>query len=166
MKAGSPTEKDAERIAERIYLEYGNLIKDKRTFNEAYSNYFHGSLTDGIEDLRPRIFNILQKRNKKIIDKDLFKKAGGKDFDADRKSTAKELVSTPEQYIKRGAQRVDLKGYDTKQAGTTFKRLMKRYEELGLIKGKSVRIAQDSFKYKGKKRIVYRDSKGRFAKRI
>lgn len=166
MRTPSPTDMDAIRIAERLYLDFGTSIKDERTFKEAYSSYFQGSLTDGIKKLEPQVFKHLRAQHPKIQEGDLFKKAGGKDFQKDRKHTAKKLVATPEAYVHAGARKSDLREYDTQAAGKRFTKLSKRYDLIGNIRGVTVRIAPDTFRYKGKVRNVYRDAKGRFAKRI
>lgn len=49
------------------------------------------------------------------FDSRLFKKARGKDLDRDREVTAKVIVDTKEEYLKKGSSKVDLEGYDTKQ---------------------------------------------------
>lgn len=166
MRGNSPTEEDAQRIAERVYLSYGKSIKDQRTFDDAFNAYMQGSLNEGTEAIRGEVFDFMRKRKPSIAEGDLFEEAGGKDFKQDRRTTAKRVVRTHEHYRQEGARRVDLAGYDTKPAGKRFKKLKSKYEQLGKIRGKTVRIAQDKITVKGKSVIRYRDARGRFARRI
>jgi hypothetical protein len=166
MRTKSPTDKDAQRIAERIYLSYGKSIKDQRTFDAAFDAYMQGAMTPGVEAIRGQVFNALRERKPSIVEGDLFKEAGGKNFKQDRRTTAKRVVRTAQQYRQEGSRRVDLAGYDTKPAGKQFEKLKRKYAQVGTIRGKTVRIAQDTIMIKGKSVIRYRDARGRFAKRI
>jgi len=82
-----------------------------------------------------------------------FKKAGGKDLAKDRETTAN-VTDNKEEYERKGAQRSDLRGLDTRQAGK------RNYSIPGSQERKGITIRTYA-NYDGKH---YRDSRGRFVK--
>ena len=165
MRKPSPTDKDAQRIAERIYLDFGGSIKDERTFKLAYTSYFEGSMTTGIKQLQGDVFRALRQHHPNIEKGDTFKEAEGKNFDADRAHTAKTIVNSPEVYKKKGAANVDLRGYDTKGAAKQFTKLKHRYSLIGTVRGRTVRAARQTITIRGKPTHILRDARGRFVKK-
>lgn len=116
------------------------------------SNYNSKQRSVFNQKVRPRIFNKLRGS--------LFKRAGGKNFNQDLRSTAKVVVNTEEEYIKQGASKVDLDGLDTKNGQITYK----AYNKVGRIKGRTVFVLKTKVMIKGKEFVRFRDKKGRFAK--
>ena len=117
MKRITP-ETDFDRLAERINRDYGRFIQDKETFDTSFNDYLEDVDTDSrifLSSNMNHVFSIYATRFR--VDKgSTFKKAKGKSFKRDIRQTAKTVVTTKQEYIKRGAKNVDLKGYDTKRA--------------------------------------------------
>lgn len=160
MKLRMPRKKeymdDYGRIAQVININHGNEIKDRDSFDLAYSIYMQksdSSLTDDEKNFRNGVFNEYSKQYKVTKDS-LFKEAGGSDLVQDRKKTASTVVNTRREYIKRGARSVDLEDYDTKI----------RYRKYPTkVRGKVVYSSKEYVTVKGKQQLRYRDSRGRFA---
>lgn len=161
----SPTEDDMRRIAETIdSLDLKNNIRDRDSFDRSYDEYLEES--DELlvnENVRDKTFKILMSKHpKRIKDERIFKEAKGKSLEMDRRTTAKTIVKTKEEYIRRGASKVDLKGYDTRKERI---RPVKKRERpiIGRVKGKIVYTEKVMVKVKGKDQVRYRDRLGRFA---
>lgn len=129
----SPT---LEEIEERLlpgiltrYPDFEEMTSDEQ--DSAYIDYLRGH-----ESLQ--YSERTRKRLKQLAE---FKKAGGKNLQQDQDKTAKRIVKTRKQYEKSSAQRVDIRGIDTKQD-----RVYKTW----------------TIKRKGHKITVGRDAKGRF----
>lgn len=142
---------EAERVAENIYNQFGRQIKDEQTFNKIINEYIGEPESKKQKEFFQQVFQTIADRHPRTIQKtNLFKKAKGKDWKKDKEKTAKTIVNTPQEYIKKGAKNVDLKGYDM--------------PTVGRIKNKIVKVKLTHVIIKGKRQIRYRDSKGRFAK--
>lgn len=156
-------EDEERRLSERIMNNYRREIKDKGSFDLAFSKELQLSdkeLTDNQRKLRDNVFKRysstreVQKEIKAgdFTKADLFKKAGGKDLEADRRRTAKVVVKDKKEYVKRGARRVDLKDYDTAKSRLVPARR----------KGKVVYAYKTHVKIKNKVYVRHRDRNGRF----
>ena len=147
---------DAERIAEVLFTSARGRIVDVDTFEEYWGEYM-GKTTSKQERLfKPEVFRKMKDAHPKISGERLFTSADGKDLRRDKKETAQEVTTDKEEYKRKGASRVDLEGYDTKE----------KYDTYGVVKKQVVRVRKDSYNYKGQTRTVYRDSRGRFASRL
>lgn len=107
-------EEEYVRMEENLWSNRGSVINDRDSFENAYDDYFEIGLKPGLDDksIKDRLWNITTKK-RKMGHRDLFAKARGKDFDTDKKHLAKKVVVSPQEYIRLGAQNVDLAGYDT-----------------------------------------------------
>jgi hypothetical protein len=155
-KLPSPTEDDIKRIAETVMtLDSTDSIVDKQTFLEAYKDYL-GEENDLLDNkfVERKVFSEIREKRPEISSSDFFKDARGGDFERDRKTTAKTVVTTRREYNKRGASHVDLKGYDVK----------KKYDKVGFIHDKIVYSRRDTISIKGHQIVRYRDNKGRFVR--
>lgn len=141
---------DADRIAETIWQDHKRNIVDKATFDKAFDVYMEGSG----EELRSSVFKHLVSNHPQVTKKDIFKEAGGKDFNRDKRTTAKRIVTSRKGYIQAGASNVDLKGYDTRT-----------FDVRGKVGGKIVFARPEVIKYSkiGNKQ-KFRDKRGRFVK--
>ena len=154
MKKDKNYQLDAERQAENLIANSG-IINDEKTYNIAYENYFMDSSDKARKIFKPLIFDILVRKG--VIPKEsLFEQAGGKDLARDRKKTAKRIVKTPTQYVKAGAQKVDLRGVDTRS----------RYIIPAKVGERTVYAKSTYITIRGKRVTRLRDQKGRFAKRL
>lgn len=142
-------ELDADRIAETLFHRYGKAIVDKETFDRAFDNYMEGSG----DELREMVFNHYRSNHPSIGKSSIFKKAGGKDFERDKRTTSKQIVTSRKEYIRRGASNVDLKGYDTKT-----------FDVRGKVGEKVVFAREETIQYKVNKVRKFRDKRGRFVK--
>jgi len=145
---------DIERFAENLWNNAGGAanVKDRDSYDAFFNKYMDDTYTSAQDrTLRDKAFNVLVKRYG-VVDEKLFSDAGGKNLLLDRKKTAKTVVATREEYLKKGAQRSDLAGFDT---AATFKRK-------GMIRRKVVFARADRVNVKGKWQVRYRDRKGRF----
>jgi len=158
----SPTSEDIERIAETlINTDDFDEIQDKDSFNLAFDEYLGSN--DALvknKDVRNATFKEVQRLKPTVESKEVFTKAKGKDLRRDRRSDAKEIVSTQAEYTRKGAGKVDLKGYDTKP------RRPKKdvFNKIGRIKNKIVYVKAIRITVRGKRVNRFRDVKGRFAK--
>lgn len=152
---------DYERFAENLYNSY-QFIDNTKKFNVAFDEYLNergfGITKKQDTILRQKSLGILKDRG--IIsgkEDELFNDAGGKDLKRDRANTAQTVVNTEEEYIRRGASRVDLRGYDTK-----------RFDSFGKTRdGRVVKGVTDTVTFRtGREQEVIRDRKGRFLGRI
>lgn len=158
------TEDEERRLTERMRNNHRRNISDRDSFNLAFSEEIEKSdneMTDKQKALRSRIYknyidlSSVQREIKRghFVDASVFKKAHGKDLKRDRETTAKKVVKTRRAYEKAGADKVDLKGYDTEDLRFSIPARSKRkvvyaYKTHVVVKGKSV--------------IRYRDRKGHF----
>jgi hypothetical protein len=147
---------DVERLADTIQSQFPG-IQTEQDFNRAFQMYLEETLTNGQDsDLRPKVLTEFKKR-RPIIETETFKEARGRDFNRDRKKTAKRVTTSVKEYKRVGAQNIDLKGYDTKP-----RRKRGVFDVMGRVKGKVVFARIDFVKIKSKKVTKYRDKKGRF----
>ena len=160
-KRKSPTPEELERIAEAIdSLDTFNNIQDRDSFDSAVDDYFEGdeSMIKNTK-VRNEVFDDLREMHpRRITDESLFKKAKGKSLKQDRRRTAKRTVTSKQEYIKRGARRTDLKGYDTK----TKQKKKRSLDIAGKVRGKVVFSSKEFVVVKGKKLVRHRDKLGRF----
>ena len=126
--------RDYERIARTLRTLYNPKTEEEFLF--AYRNYFENvdSMQDN-EKVQKEVFRILAEKS----DNALFKRAKGKSLSRDRSTTAKTVVKTRKEYIKRGAANVDLKGFDTKSSKDRLKRLRDRLRQYRKRKKKRTR---------------------------
>lgn len=118
-----------ERLSDEYITEIGRMadnlmtggggnagIRDRETFDKMFTTYF-GTKTKPFKNekaLRNTMFEYLVEQNpKKIYAGNIFKEAGGKNFTQDEKIKAKKQVVSIDEYIRLGAQKADLSGYDT-----------------------------------------------------
>ena len=106
---------DQNRFVENLRMSTNIKIVDKGTFMLASEQYIGES-----QDVTPRnksfldgAFAIYRRKFKGVDKRDLHKEARGKSLSRDKRFTAKTVVTSKEEYIKRGAARVDLDNYDT-----------------------------------------------------
>lgn len=151
-------QEEFDRLAERVYNSSDVSIIDKGTYDYAFNKYMDKTLTNKQDTtLREETFKALRNKRPSIVDGDVFTQSGGKDFEKDKSKKAKVIVNDVETYQKKGASKVDLKGYDmpTKRKG---------YYYLGTVKQKDTYARKDTIIINNKVREVYRDRKGRFTK--
>ena len=112
-KRKTPTD-DVERLAERIWQFSGGRIIDRESFDYAFDKYLEDEDLNRSQDskLRNGCFDALRQKRMFIKKGSVFKKAKGKSYSRDIATTAKTIVTTEKEYIKKGASKVDLKGYD------------------------------------------------------
>lgn len=165
----SPTDDDFERVAEAIInTDDFNLIQDRNSFDKEYDDYFENSTEwKKNRDFRDAVFKNALKLKPKISSDKLFTEAGGKNLTQDRKTNAKIIVTSKQEYIDKGASRVDLKGFDT----IPRKSRKREFNKIGRINNKIVFSSEyPSFKLKTKtgnpESVItrFRDKKGRFVK--
>lgn len=164
-------ESDYERLAMNVYAEHGENISDRDTFDFFYDKYLvevENSLTN--EYNRDKTWNHYR-RIYRIPDARIHKEGGGKDFAKDKQKTAKTVVKSVEEYKKKGAGRVDYKGYDTKKP---FKRRTRdqmvrdiakerEYSVIGYQKGLVRNARKTKIKWKGREGVVrYVDRRGKY----
>lgn len=153
----TPPDKDIDRIAETIWLESNGKIIDRDTFDLHFDGYMGDLNTKQDSRIRERTFKELREQHPEVKTTRIFSEAGGKDLKRDQQKTAKEVVTTEKEYRKKGAGKVDLKDYDTKQPAHKKKRY-------GSVGGKVVEVRGVYVTYKGKRSLRYRDiNSGRFA---
>ncbi len=153
-------EDDFTRLAENLKRNYGRQIRDKASFDNVYEEYLFGKKIKFNYPFKEKVWDAFVLQNPSIGRDSLHRRAGGKNFLMDRKKRASIIVNTPEEYIRRGADKVDLKNYDL----PTNRIRRHDFNKIGKIKNKIVYGRKDTFK-KGSKVITrYRDRKGRFIK--
>lgn len=153
----SPLPEEIERIADDIYSDSRGRIVDRDTFDQHYDLWFGGQKLSEAQDttMRDKVFNNMQSRYKNISKERLYKKAGGKDLKRDQRQTAQEVTTSPRRYKQRGADKIDMKGLDTKKVD--------KFTTTGKIKGRVVYCQRVRIHTKGKYYYRLRDRKGRFA---
>lgn len=150
-------DEDVSRISDSIYADSYGKIVDRDTFDMHYKDFFATEPTT-LQDtrLKNKVFRDMKQKHPDISSRRIFTEAEGKDLKRDRMTTAKEVTTSKSEYKRKGASRVDLKGYDTKQ-----KRRFK-YNYVGQRKGKIVYARRTFVNVQGKRKLRYRDSRGRF----
>lgn len=83
----------------------GRDLTDRDQFNEAWHDYFM---------INNEAFSVSIAIRDEVYNRHIFKKAGGKNYEQDRRRTHKRVQRDPKEYIRIGAQRTDLPGVDTK----------------------------------------------------
>ena len=168
-KRSSPTDKDFERIAETIINtdDYGK-IQDKDSFDIEYDDYFeHNGEFFERDRFRDKVYDKV-KEQLRTYEGSVFTDAGGKDLKRDRQQTAKRIVNTRKQYIKEGASKVDLKGYDTQidPQPKKPKRVVDKsqYNKPVKYKGKVIYGRETTHLLYGKTITRVRNAKGQFIK--
>jgi len=162
------TQSDLDRFAENLIINSARRIQDRDSFQLELKRYApNNNFSDkSIE----KIFKKIKRNDPDILDKHLHKEAGGKSLGQDRLQTAKTVVLTEEEYIKRGAVNVDFAGYDVREDDIfNIKRVRKKgFTVEARSKGRIVFakqfIEEWTFKKKGKIKVkIFRDHLGRFA---
>jgi|TARA_Y100000034_G_C6904939_1_gene419618 hypothetical protein len=161
-------EDDIDRMSERIFNESGILVQDRDTFDLAFNDVIskdEDELTSEQVDFREDVFRLFVREHPGVRTDRLFKKAGGKDLKRDRRKTAKRIVQTDKEFIKKGARRVDFAGFDIKEEEINVKQLRRRKEFVipATVKRKVIFARKTFVKVKGKSQVRFRDVKGRFA---
>jgi len=107
-------EEEYIRMEENLWVNRGSVITNYETFDKAYDDYFETALKPRLDnkEIKTKLWEIL-KEKRKIGHRELFVKARGKDFGKDKAHLAKKVVVSAKDYIRLGAQNVDLAGYDT-----------------------------------------------------
>lgn len=144
----TPPPEDVDRVAETLWTESRGKIVDRDTFDQAYDDYMGGFQSGRHKSVfKPAVFDKVRQNHDKVSPKRLFTGAKGKNLKQDQRQTAKTVVTSREEYKKRGASKVRV------------------YNLTGRIKGKVVRVRATTIVVRGKSLVRYRDRKGRFASR-
>jgi hypothetical protein len=154
-KRETPTSR-YERLAERIYNE-NTQISSKDDYEVVFNRYFDGfpmSKSDKA-NLRENTWPFFE--DTFLGAASLYKRAGGKDLKRDKRKTAKIVVDTPEEFIRRGARKVDLRNLDTRPARKG------RFSVVGKVNNKIVFTRLDIVKKQSGEHVVYRNKAGQFA---
>ena len=158
---------EIERINERLESESRMQIRDRDSYDLAFSDLLktpEKELSPKQKKLRDMAFGEYKKSHPDVSKDRLFKEARGKDLKRDRRQTAKGIVTTIKDYKKKGASKVDLKGYDTARQKIKKDILRRRTFTIpARIKGRIVYSIKTSVVVMGKRHVRFRDSKGRFA---
>ncbi len=158
---------EIDRINERLFRESKFQIQDRDSYDLAFNDLLsttERSLSSTQKKLRNDGFTDYVSQHPDVSNERLFSKAKGRDLRRDRLKTAKRVVKTRKEFIKKGAKRVDLEGFDTARQKISKEIIRRRkFTVAGRIKGKVVFIQKTSVKVKGKKQVRFRDGKGRFA---
>lgn len=159
MKRVYPLE-ELDRLSERIWADAQGNIIDRDSFDDAFEDYIGegAKVTEKqLTLLRPKVFKRIVANHPEISRGRLFRKAKGKDFARDKAKKARVVVTDKKEYVKRTAPRVDLKDYDM-----PVKRRKPQFNVLGRVGGRVVYARRTFVIVSGKRRLRYRDSKGRF----
>lgn len=157
---------ELDRIAEGIWNDSMGKIIDRDTFDEHFAQYISKENKPTEKQKRilaPKVFKKIREINPEISKEKVFTKARGKDLHRDRQHTAKTIVTTQEEYKRRGADEVDLKGYDTK---ITIKHKPPVYRYYGKDGERTVLLRKTFIVVNGKRQARYRDRRGKFRHRI
>ncbi len=166
-------EDDVERLSERVWRDAGGTIRDKATFDSAFDSYMDGDLNPKQDkQLRNRTFDKVISNHPSVSRRSIHADARGKDFERDRKTTAKRVVTSKRDYKKFGASNVDLQAYDTRRgevAKVTRRKKVFNFNLAGKVKKKVVFARKTSvfikFKKKGRTKVIrFRDRRGRFVR--
>lgn len=125
-------------------------------FDQAWSEY-------GLDET-----NLTEKTKQDTYARLTHKFAGGKEsgFARDRATRSRQIVTSIEQYRKKGTGRVDLQGVDTPTRRGIQRVEPKRFTIVGSQKGKTRYGRVETIKVRGKKIIKLRGKDGRFLKRV
>ena len=150
---------DYQQESERFAEWFGNKsragVQDRDSFDLAYQKEIKKSDLDSKEkQFRELVFEHYANKNPNVSKERLFSKAGGKNLALDRETTAKTIVSTKPQYIKKGAKRVDLAGYDVRESDRNIP---------ARNKGRVVFSTRETITIRKKQVVIFRDRKGRFS---
>lgn len=168
-KGESPTPEEIEAINEAIDSRSGASIQDRDSYDLAYNDYMNYSEKELEEDnvlfnMREEVWEHFSMNHPDVAKERLFSKAKGRDLRRDRLKTARKVVTTRKQYIKGGASKLDLKGYDTARQRITKGIAQRRtFTVPSRIKGRVVFSIRTSVVVRGKSMVRYRDARGRFA---
>ena len=158
---------EIDRINERLFRESKFQIQDRDSYELAFNDLLSTAEDDLSLDqkrLRNNGFDDYVSDHPDVAKERLFSKAKGRDLRRDRLRTAKKVVTTRKQYIKGGASKLDLKGYDTARQRITKGIAQRRtFTVPSRIKGRVVFSVKTSVVVKGKRLVRYRDARGRFA---
>lgn len=150
-------EDDPERLAERVYRFSKGKIIDRATFNLWWREYMGDDTTGNQRNLKENTFKALA-RKKGFTKQNIFKQAGGKNLRQDQRTRARIVTRDPKKYIKMGAQKADLYGLDTPNAGPR----KTRFTLIGRSRKKVVYARKTYVQIKGVKVVRHRDKRGRF----
>lgn len=157
---------EIDRINERLFRESKFQIQDRDSFDLAFNDLL--SLTDTTisekqKKLKDNSFKDFINKHPDVSTERIFTRAKGKDLRRDRLKTAKRVVRTRREFIKEGASKVDLKGFDTARQKTTKEIVRRRtFTVPATVKGRVVFAKRTSVMVQGKSQVRFRDSKGRF----
>lgn len=156
-------DEDIERIAENLDISEGAVISDRDSFDLALNRYIPDIKLS--KENKEKVFSAFRKKNPAVSKEGLFKKAGGKDLKRDRRQTAKTIVKTREEFIKKGSRRVDFAGFDIKESQIRRLKLKppKEFRIAATVKNKVVFAKRVTVVIKGKSIVRLRDQLGRFA---
>lgn len=155
---------DIDRLSENLFINEGVIISDRDSFDLALERYLGDNKLSG--DSKEKVFTTYQSEHRDTTSKErLHKKAGGKDLEKDRRQTAKTVVKTREEFIKKGARRVDFAGFDIKESEIRRLKLKppKEFNIAARVKNKIVFAKVTTFRIKGESVSRLRDQMGRFA---
>ncbi len=158
---------EIDRINERLFRESKFQIQDRDSYDLAFNDLMSiddKTITSNQKTLREKAFKDFVKNHPEVTEERLFTKAKGKDLRRDRLKTAKRVVKTRKDFLKQGARKVDLKGFDTaRQRISKDVARRRRFTLPARIKGRVVFAQKTSVKVKGKIQVRFRDAKGRFS---
>lgn len=156
-------DEDIDRIAENLDIAEGVVISDRDSFDLALERYIPDNELS--KDSKDKIFNTFRLDKPEVSEEKLFKKAKGKSLKRDRQQTAKTVVQTREEFIEKGARRVDFAGFDIKESEIRKLKLKppKEFKIPATVKSKVVFAKKTTVTIKGKKIVRLRDQLGRFA---
>ena len=162
------TDDDIDRLVENLLLQEGDFIQDRDSFDLSLKRYIpEENFSDRSKD---KIFNEIINQKPSVLRERLFKKAKGKDLQRDRRQTAKIVVKTREEFIKRGSKRVDFAGFDIKESEIRRQAIISRkgFDVASVITIKKTGIRKvvfskrESVIIKGKSFVRHREKLGRF----
>ena len=155
-------------MIERLFNFSRIQIQDRDSFDLAFNDLLvvtESELSGSQRSLRNRVFKAYVKENKDVSTKRLFKEAKGRSLSKDRKTTAKEVVTTIQEFKKKGARQVDLKGFDTIRQKFDKKVAEEREFDIpARVRGKVVFARRETVTVRGKKQARLRNAKGQFSK--
>lgn len=158
---------EIDRINDRLFRESKFQIQDRDSYDLAFNDLLSTREQDlSLQQKRMRTtgFGDYVSEHPEVSKERLFTKAKGRDLRKDRLKTAKRVVKTEKEFVKKGARKVDLKGFDTARQRITKEISRRRRFTVPARIGKKVVFAvKTSVVVKGKSVVRFRDSKGRFA---
>lgn len=153
---------DLDRLAENLFISEGDLISDRDSFELALNNYL---VEEGLsKNSKDKLFEIYVNDHPDVSKERLFKKAKGKDLERDRQQTARTVVKTKEEFVKKGASKVDFAGFDVKESKIRKQKVEARkgFEIASKVKDKVVFSKKVFVVVQGKRQVRHRDKLGRF----